>query len=251
MSRRPPAATRVFRFDGRVALVHERGSGPATPVVLVHGIGVARLYFEPLADVLAASGRVLIVELPGFGRAPKLRPSDPPTIEEHARLLAALLRDAGGGPYRIVGHSMGTQIVADLAARDQDLVADLALLGPVTDPAAPDAVRQGLRLALDTLGESAGANAAVFTDYLRTGPRWYLRTLPFMLGYDLLGALPRIQAPGLVIRGARDPIAPHDWTAEVAAHLPRSRLVEVPGAHHVVQFTNPEAVAAALAEGVR
>ncbi|HEY8317672.1 MAG TPA: alpha/beta fold hydrolase [Amnibacterium sp.] len=248
---RPPAATRAFRFDGRVALVHERGSGPAAPVVLVHGIGVARLYFEPLAHLLAASGRVIVVELPGFGRAPKQRHHSPPSIEELARLLAALLRDAGGGPYRLVGHSMGTQIVADLAARDPQLVADLALLGPVTDPAAPDAVRQGLRLALDTLGESAGANAAVFTDYLRTGPLWYLRTLPFMLGYDLLGVLPRIPVPALVLRGARDPIAPHDWTAEVAAHLPRSRFVEVPGAHHVVQFTHAAAVAAALSEGVR
>jgi pimeloyl-ACP methyl ester carboxylesterase len=216
----------------------------------VHGIGVARLYFEPLAHVLAASGPVLTVELPGFGGAPKNRPATPPTIEEHALLLAALLRNAGPGPYRLVGHSMGTQIVADLAARDPGLAERVALLGPVTDPAAADALRQGLRLARDTFGESLGANTAVFTDYARTGPRWYLQTLPFMLGYDLPAVLPRIAAPTLVVRGARDPIAPHPWAREVADLLPRSRFVEVPGAHHVVQFTHPQAVAAELAAGV-
>jgi pimeloyl-ACP methyl ester carboxylesterase len=243
--------TRSFRWRDRIALVHERGEGRALPTVLVHGIGVARLYFERLAAVLAADGPVLSLELPGFGGAPK-RPDrrHPPTIEEHALLVAALLRDRDAPAYRVVGHSMGTQIVADLAARDPELVRELALLGPVTDPAAPDALRQGLRLARDTLGETPPTNVAVFTDYARTGPRWYLRTLPFMLGYDLRAVLPRVTAPTVVIRGARDPIAPHRWAEQVAGLLPRSRFVEVPGAHHVVQFTHPDAVAAELAAGV-
>ena len=243
--------TSAFRWRDRTALVHEYGAGGAT-TVLVHGIGVARLYFRPLTARLAQDGHVLVVELPGFGGAPK-RPERrrPPTIEQHARLLADLLRTRGSGPVRLVGHSMGTQIVADLAARDPDLVGELALLGPVTDPAAPDALRQGLRLGRDTLGESFGANVAVFTDYARTGPRWYLRTLPFMLGYDLRAVLPRVTAPTLVMRGARDPIAPHGWADQVARLLPRSRFVEVPGAHHVVQFTHPEQVATELVAGVR
>lgn len=246
------STTRAFRWRDRVALVHERGAGAAPPTVLVHGIGVARLYFERLAAVLAADGPVLTLELPGFGGAPK-RPDrrHPPTIEEHARLVAALLRDRGAAGYRVVGHSMGTQIVAEMAAREPGLVSELALLGPVTDPAAPGALRQGLRLARDTLGESPLTNVAIFTDYARTGPRWYLETLPFMLGYDLRAVLPRITAPTLVLRGARDPIAPHPWAAEVARLLPRSRLVEVPGGHHVVQFTHPRRVAAELAAGAR
>jgi pimeloyl-ACP methyl ester carboxylesterase len=242
---------RRFPWRDRVALVHERGEGPARPTVLVHGIGVARLYFTRLEAVLAATGPVITLELPGFGRAPK-RPGReaPPTIEEHALLVADVLRQRGGSGYRVVGHSMGTQIVADLAARDPGLVGELALLGPVTDPAAPDALRQGLRLARDTLGEAPSTNAAVFTDYARTGPRWYLQTLPFMLGYDLRAVLPRITAPTVVMRGARDPIAPHGWTEQVARLVPRSRFVEVPGAHHVLQFTHPERVAAELATGV-
>jgi pimeloyl-ACP methyl ester carboxylesterase len=245
------AATSAFRWRDRTALVHDHGSGGVT-TVLVHGIGVARLYFRPLTDRLARAGRVLVVELPGFGGAPK-RPERrrPPTVEEHALLLADLLRDRATEPVRLVGHSMGTQIVADLAARDPDIVGELALIGPVTDPAAPDALRQGLRLARDTLGESFGANVAVFTDYARTGPRWYLKTLPFMLGYDLRAVLPRVAAPTLVLRGARDPIAPHGWTEQVARLLVRSRLAEVPGAHHVVQFTHAAQVEAELAAGVR
>ena len=248
---RTRGTVRPFRWRDRIAFVHERGTGPARPTVLVHGIGVARLYFTRLETLLAATGPVLTLELPGFGRAPK-RPAReaPPTIEEHALLVADLLRQHGASAYRVVGHSMGTQIVADLAVRDPDLVGELALLGPVTDPAAPDALRQGLRLARDTLGETPLTNAAVFTDYARTGPRWFLQTLPFMLGYDLPAVLPRITAPTVVMRGARDPIATHGWTEQVARLVPRSRFVEVPGAHHVLQFTHPERVAAELAAGV-
>jgi len=250
-SGRDAVRTRVVRSGRRTVLVHEQGAGPAIPAVLVHGIGVARHYWAPLAARLAGAGPVLTLELPGFGGAPK-RPEHhhPPTIEEHAALVAAVLRDAGVPPVRLVGHSMGTQIVAELAAQEPGLIAELALLGPVSDPAAPDAWRQGLRLARDTLGEPAGANLAVFTDYARTGPRWYLRTLPFMLGYDLRAVLPRIPVPTVVLRGARDPIAPRRWAQDVAERLPRGRFAEVAGGRHVVQFTHPDAVAAELATGV-
>ena len=226
--------------------MHERGTGPATPVVLVHGIGVARLYFEPLAELLAASGRVIIVELPGFGRAPKQRPSSPPTIEEHALLLAALLRDAGAAPYRLVGHSMGTQIVADLAARDPELVAEIALLGPATG------LGCARRAAAGSPARARHPGGVARREHRRVHrlPPYRSALVPadasFMLGYPMLDVLPRISAPAVVNRGSRDPIAPHDWTAEVAARLPRGRFVEVPGANHVVQFTHPQAIAAEL-----
>ncbi len=247
---RPAAGVTTTRFvhDGRIALVHVSGAGPAVPTLLVHGIGVARRYWSRLVPLLGRRGPVLTVELPGFGSAPKRR--SPPAIEEHAALLAALLRTRGGAPHALVGHSMGTQIVAELAATEPGLADHVALLGPVTDPAAPDAIRQGLRLARDTLGETPAANVAVFTDYALTGPRWYLRTLPFMLRYDLPAVLPRIAAPTLVIRGGRDPIAPRDWAERLASLPPRSRFAEVPGAHHVVMFTHAEAVARELGRGV-
>jgi len=237
----PPAR---FLHGDRV-LLHVRSGRAVGPVfLLVHGIGVGCRYFGRLIPLLEDLGSVLTVELPGFDHAPK--PRDVLTVEDHADLLAAFLHEQGEQVIA-VGHSMGAQVVAHLAARHPETVLAAALLGPVTDPRERTAWQQGLRLGQDTLVEPPGANRVVFTDYARTGPSRYLRTLPSMLHYDIEAALPAIAVPSLVLRGARDPICRHDFAAGLASLLPDGRLVEVPGAPHVVMWRRPDLVGAALA----
>jgi pimeloyl-ACP methyl ester carboxylesterase len=105
---------------------------------------------------------------------------------------------------------------------------------------------QALRLLRDMSREPLKGNAVVLTDYLRCGPPWYLRELRFMMSYPLLRRAALLGTPALVIRGARDPVAPADWAARVADAFPGGDLVEVPGAAHVVQFSAPHEVAAAI-----
>jgi pimeloyl-ACP methyl ester carboxylesterase len=238
-------AGEVHRFEhqGLVLLDHRSGQEDAGVVVLVHGIGVGAAYFSRLAPLLAVHGQVRTIELPGFGGAPK--PEYALSVEGLATLVVALLESIGR-PVTLLGHSMGTQIVLETALRSPALVERLVLIGAVTDPEERSAVLQGLRLAQDTLGESPAANRAVFSEYLRCGPRRYLATLPSMLDYDTIGAATRTAVPTLVIRGGRDPIFRRPFARRVASALPVGRLVEVPGAHHVVQHTHPRAVASAI-----
>jgi 2-hydroxy-6-oxonona-2,4-dienedioate hydrolase len=49
--------------------------------------------------------------------------------------------------------------------------------------------------------------------------------------------LPRVQAPTLVVRGARERIVPERWAREAAALLPRGRYSEVPGGR--INYTTP------------
>jgi pimeloyl-ACP methyl ester carboxylesterase len=211
--------------------------------LLVHGIGVGCRYFARVIPLLEDQGTVLTVELPGLDRAPK--PAEVLAVEDHADLLADYLRSLGARVVA-VGHSMGAQIVADLAVRHPDTTSAVALLGPVTDPRQRTAWRQGLRLGQDTLREPPLANRVIFGDYLRTGPRRYLATLPSMLAYDIERTLPRLGVPALLMRGARDPICRHDFASRLAGLLPSGRFVEVPGAPHVVMWSRPEAVSAEL-----
>jgi pimeloyl-ACP methyl ester carboxylesterase len=236
------APARFVRGD-RV-LLHARSGRPDGPTfLLVHGIGVGCRYFARVIPLLEDRGTVLTVELPGFDRAPK--PRAVLSVEDHADVVAAYLRELGVRAVA-VGHSMGAQIVADLALRHPDTVSAVALLGPVTDPRERSAGQQGLRLGQDTLREPPLANRVIFADYLRTGPRRYLATLPSMLTYDIEGTLPRIGIPTLLVRGARDPICRHDFASRLAGLLLSGRLVEVPDAPHVVMWSRPDAVAAEL-----
>jgi pimeloyl-ACP methyl ester carboxylesterase len=122
----------------------------------------------------------------------------------------------------------------------------VVLVGPVTDPEERSAVMQGIRLVQDTVGEPPATNLAVFSKYLQCGPRRYLATMPSMLDYGTEAVVARLTVPVLVIRGGRDPIARRPWARRVAAAAAVGRLVEVPGARHVVMHSHPRATAAAV-----
>lgn len=241
--------TSSLEHDGRTTLVRRTGSDDGPQFVLVHGIGVAASYFERLARVLARTGGVHVLELPGFGPAP--RPARPLTVEEHAEHVVDYLRTAGLDRAVLVGHSMGSQFVVEAALKGAEHVAAVIAMGCVVDPDARSAARQGWRLLKDVLREPPRANWAVLKDYVRTGPRWYLATLPAMLDYRLEEAVGGLVHPLLVVRGGRDPIAPQAWSEQVCRAAPDARMVEILGAGHVVMWSHPEEVGAAVVAHAR
>jgi pimeloyl-ACP methyl ester carboxylesterase len=230
---------------GTVNVRSTPGPGPAdAPVfVLVHGIGMSHRYLDRLHNELAATGTVHSVDLPGFGRSPK--PADGVSIEQYADYLGELLSILSDRPVVLVGHSMGAQFVTETAARHPAVVAQLVLIGGVTDPTRNSALRQALALGRDTLKEPVSGTVIVLGDYLRCGPRWYLATLRPMLDYRTDLRLRDVCAPTLVIRGEDDPVSRHDWGVHLAAAAPRGTLLELPG-RHLVQFSAASATAAGI-----
>jgi pimeloyl-ACP methyl ester carboxylesterase len=239
----------TFVFGDLTMLVRRWDASPGAggeTFLLVHGIGVSSRYFLRLAEELSSYGTVFAVDLPGFGAAP--RPGRQLTIEAGAALLAEFIRSEKLTGAVLVGHSMGTQFVVEVAAVHPTLIGAIVLAGPVVDERAPMPWQQGMRLGRDMLRESLVANWIVSTDYIRSGIRWYLTELPVMLGYPTQERLPLVPVPVLVLRGERDPIAPRGWSARLADTAQNGRLVEVPGAAHVVQHTRATEVAEILAD---
>ena len=220
--------------------VTEGGSPGAPAFVLVHGIGMSSSYFRPFTEVLARDSHVLVPDLPGFGRSPKV--DAPLGVAGLADVVAALVEDRGLVAPVLVGHSMGTQTVTEVLASRPGLAAGAVLIGPVTDDRARSAGRQALRLLRDGRHEPMRVNALITADYVRCGPRWYAGTLPHMLRYPILERIAATVDPVLVARGANDPIAPLDWVRRLAAAAPRGSEAEIPGAGHVAMHTHPELV---------
>lgn len=212
--------------------------------VLVHGVGTSHRYLARLHDELAADADVVSVDLPGFGG--QSTPSVTIGVEAMAAMLGRLLDTLGSAPSVLVGHSMGTQWVVELAAQRPELAQALVLIGPVTDRDRRSFRLQGLALAWDTAGETPGVNRRVFLDYLRCGPSWYLRQVRRMIDYRIEDRLPQIEAPVLLVRGGNDPIAAPAWSRLLRDRAVRGSLAVVPGHRHVVQHTAPRAVAAAI-----
>lgn len=217
-------------------------------MVLVHGLGMGQQSFGMLRAQLSRSFDVVALDLPGFGQSPEPATSLP--MVELADLVAAALASLVQTPAILVGHSMGAQIVAEVAARHPALVERVAFVSPTVNPAERSAWQQGLRMVQDLRNDPPIVIAVGARLYLRAGPRWYLRKLRTMLEHDLRTPLPHIAQPALVIRGDQDRVCPPDWAHEVVDALPDGALRTIEDCGHESIVTGADRLAAILEEFV-
>ncbi len=226
--------------------VHVRLSADSTersalPLVLVHGLGVSSRYMIPLAELLAAGRPVYAPDLPGFGRSEKPRRTF--DVHEQAEFLASWMPAMGLSRADFLGHSLGCQVVADLAFHHPDRVLRLALAAPTIDDRGRSVPRELGRLLRDSWREPFSLTPIVIDDYVRAGFRRALRTLRYALDDRIEEKLPSLPMRTLVLRGERDPVVSQDWTERVQKLLPAGRLAVVARAAHAFQYSSPREVA--------
>lgn len=227
----------------------EFDGAPVRTYVLVHGIGMGRVVFAGVGAELAPEGQVLAIDLPGFGDSPE--PGSAATLEQTAEVVAGFVRDRATGPAVLVGHSMGTQIVAEVAYRHPELVEALVLIAPTVNPRERSAIRQGLRMVQDLIGESPKVILLGLREYAKTSPKWFLNKLRFMLAHRLERICPGIAAPTLVLSGATDRVCPREWVLQVASALPDGAFESIPHRGHEAIIRSPEPVASMILDFVR
>ena len=239
------------QVDGRAmyARVSAGAETSSPPMVLVHGLGVSGRYLLPTARRLMPEYPVFVPDLPGWGKSKK--PPHPLTIPQATDALAAWMRAMDLSNACLIGNSLGCQFIIDLAVRYPDLVGRAVLVGPTIDPAARTVIGQMLRGTRDLFREPLSYWPLLARDYLIAGPLRTLKTLRYALADPVLDKLPRVAAPTLVVRGSRDPIAPQPWVEEMVRRLPHGRLVVIPGAAHVANYTAPDELAAVVRAFVR
>jgi pimeloyl-ACP methyl ester carboxylesterase len=224
------ASVASFSAAGATLVAETQGTG-ATTFVLVHGIGMGRSVFADAVHHLRRHGRVVAIDLPGYGEAPE--PPRTPTIERMADLVAAYLVERVPGRVVIVGHSMGSQVALEVAARHPGTVSCVVLVAPTVDRRARHAVVQAWRLLRDIADEHPAVLLAGAREYVRAGPH-LRRKFRAMLAHRPEDAAARVQVPALVLRGVHDPVCPRAWCRFLADALPDGRLEEVPERGHEV-----------------
>lgn len=209
--------------------------------VLVHGIGVSTRYFRPLMYGLSRHGRVISIDLPGFGTSS--RPKQSLDMADFARVVGEALQQLHVSRAVLVGHSMGCEIVAELSVQQPDIAQGLILIGPTVDPDKRSFVHYVVMLLHNTLHEPLRVTWTILRDYWRCGPYQYFKTLRCMLAHRMEVALAMCQAPTVIARGENDKVVPHDWAVAATGLLPRGELAEIPGAAHAVQMVQADRVA--------
>jgi pimeloyl-ACP methyl ester carboxylesterase len=120
--------SRWLDLDGPIHHVEWPGP-PEQTFVLVHGLGGSFLNWIRVAPLLARHGRVVVVDLPGFGRSPLAGRAS--TMLVGRSLLGAFVRRVATGRTVLVGNSMGGGYAMLVAAFEPGLVDALVLTGSV------------------------------------------------------------------------------------------------------------------------
>jgi pimeloyl-ACP methyl ester carboxylesterase len=239
--------SRWVRVNGRrihMRVPAERASPGTVPVVLLHGAVIGSSYMIPLAVRLAPEFPVFAPDLPGHeGSEAAPRALE---IEELADTLTAWLDAIGLERAALVGHSLGSQVAAHVAARHPERVDRLVLIGPTSDPDARTSREQLLRLARDGRHEPASLWLLESDAYLRAGLRLPHAELRMSIDDHLEDTLARVSTPTMVVFGGDDPLVSPQWAEEVARAARAAPPVVIPGAGHAVHHSAPDAVARAI-----
>ena len=233
-------------------------------VVLLHGAGFDHTAWALQSRWFAHHGYGLLApDLPGHGRSAGAPLT---TIADMADWTAALLDAAGVAKAQLVGHSMGSLIALETAARHTAKVSALTLIGTAaTMTVGPDllkAAQANDHAAVDMvsiwgLGFQAELGGSLAPGLWMHGGalRVLERCRPGVLFNDLaacnayqnaLVAAAQIKVPATLILGERDMMTPAKAGKALAAALPNSRTVVLRGAGHMMMVERPDELLAAL-----
>jgi 3-oxoadipate enol-lactonase len=236
--------------------VNAADTGKGMPLVLLHSLLSDRASFDAIAPELAKSFRVIVPELPGFGRSQAVAGG----LADIADRMAEAVREAGRDAI-VLGNGYGGFVALQMAIRHRGIASRFifADCGAAFSEGGRDAFRnmaaaskaKGLAAITDVAMRRlfapefqaahpelmAGRRAA----FLRTDEEVFRAACAQLAGLDLRGELHEVTVPALVLVGEHDEATPPPMSHELAAGLPDARLMIIPGCAHVPQLQAPAA----------
>jgi 3-oxoadipate enol-lactonase len=241
----------------------ETGRGP--PLFLFHSLLSDRASFEAITPKLSQSFRVIVPELPGFGRSGAVEGG----LADIADRMAEAVKDgAGGEAASVLGNGYGGFVALQMAVRHPAIATKLILAdaGAAFSEPGRDAFRNmaaaskasGLQAITDVAmrrlfaPEFQAQHPDLMRDrreaFLRTDPEVFRAACGALAELDLRPELGKVKVPVLVLVGEQDEATPPPMSQELAALLPNARLAVIPGCAHVPQLQSPETFLAAIGD---
>jgi pimeloyl-ACP methyl ester carboxylesterase len=239
-----------------------------------------------LTEQWGSQVRMVFYDQRGHGQSGKAAPDSYTVTQLGKDLEAVLAVMAPRGPVVLVGHSMGGMTVLSHARQfprryptrivGAALIASAAEgvsrspLGEVLKNPALEAVRFAVRHAPKTVHRTRGAAKSVIAPILRAASYGDEKVSPSVVAFsekmmhdtpietlveflhalevhDETGGLASLaKVPTLIACGDHDLLTPMEYSQDMAAALPKSELVIVEGAGHLVQLEQPEIIDDAL-----
>jgi pimeloyl-ACP methyl ester carboxylesterase len=244
--------------DGLRLYYREIGSGP--PVVMLHGAGPGADgwgNFRTNVDRLSARHRLILPDLPRFGRSDKPH-TERPRLDFLSSVMSAFLRSLGVERAHLIGNSLGGQAAMKLAIDHPEQVDRIVVIGSnavsrsVLAPMPTEAVRQiseyyqgsgpspeRMRRLLESLVYD---RTLVTTELVQE--RYEASIDPEIVAVNQAGhwprqsldaELPSLGAPTLIVWGQDDRASPIEAALAMLRLIPDSRLHVFPRCGHWAQ----------------
>ncbi len=246
-------------FTPRGTAYETFGSG-ANAIVLIHGLGLNRHSWQWQVPALAQTHRVITFDLHGHGES-SVRP-ETPSLTVFSEQLNELLDHLGVAKASVFGFSLGGMIARRFAMDHGGRLEALGILhsAHARDKQAHEAIQARVVQAAKQ-GPAATVDAALerwFTDdFRRSHPemmdevrRWILANRKEVYApiyqvlvdgvTELVAPRPAITAPALVMTGEEDYGNSPAMSRAIAAEIPGSELVILPGLRHMALAEAPE-----------
>ena len=249
-------------FFGTASATHRKN---LPTIVFIHGAAMDHTVWTLPARYFARHDfNVVAVDLPGHGRStgPALK-----SVEAMADWLTAVLGTVGSEELILVGHSMGSLVAWNWAAKNSDQCKKLVLLGTSMPMSVTDQLLDAAKQNEDASFEMANAwshssrgklgfNSNPGVWMLGHGRRLMNRSDDDVFYADLVACNDasldpaQIQCPTLFILGESDQMTPYRTGKMIADNLTNASVVTLPGSGHSMLSEYPNEVLDALIEFV-
>jgi pimeloyl-ACP methyl ester carboxylesterase len=122
--------SQLVETAGGAVLVKRGGQGSAAPVVLLHGAGGSSATVAFIAESLAQTRSVVVIDLPGHGESDYDPGPDDFTIKVCAEAVFAVLNNLNLQVVDLVGVDGGAFVALEMAGRNAGRIGRLALVHP-------------------------------------------------------------------------------------------------------------------------
>jgi pimeloyl-ACP methyl ester carboxylesterase len=222
-------------------------------LVLVHSAGATPAIWDEVRRYLKGIP-ILTPALPG-----RLGAGEPaPDVAQHAAAVLTAMDDAALKRATIAGHSLGGGVALWLTLNEPGRVAGLGLVStgarlrvrPEVLAALPDGLEAAAPLmaaANFPPGAAKELVAARVRAYAEVGGATVLADLTACDRFDVLDRLWEIRCRTQVLVGTEDVLTPLKYSRALAERISAARLIEYPGAGHMLPVERPAEVAGELA----
>ncbi|MEV4318458.1 3-oxoadipate enol-lactonase [Actinocrispum sp. NPDC049592] len=237
--------------------VHYTVEGPqdAPALILSGSVGSSVEMWLPQREALSDEYRVISYDHRGHGKSPV--PQGPYSVEELAGDVLALLDRLNIEKAHFCGLSLGGAVGMWLGRYQPHRLDQLVLACTSASFGSPEAWAERIELARkegmewiadfslprwltkEFITENPETAERIRTMLAQTPAEGYTSACAALGAWDFAKELPALPTPTLVIAGAEDPATPPDHAREIAACVPRSRVVVLDGAAHLANVERP------------